>query len=115
MARTVGLRMAGYEAVPQETPFADWALAETEPLVAVSSTGWPHAALPLIVMKIAPSVCVPADTWACWQVAPVEVGWQLHPKPPPKKFWRLPSIDAPDGSVIATASWLVGAEPVLLT
>ncbi len=94
----------------------DWAVAETEPLVAVSSMGWPHAALPLIVMKIAPSVCAPADTWACWQIAPVEVGWQLQPKAPPKKFWSPPpTIDAPEGNVMATVSWPVGPEPVSVT
>ena len=94
----------------------DWAVAETAPLVAVSSMGCPHAVLSLIVMKIAPSARVPADTPACWQVAPVEVGWQLQPKPPPKKPWLPPpNIDAPEGSVMVTVSWRVGAEPVSVT
>ena len=56
----------------------DWALAEADPLVAVTSTGCPQAAVPLSEMKMAPAICAPADIAACWQVAPVAVGWQLQ-------------------------------------
>jgi hypothetical protein len=103
---------------------AGCALADADPLAAVSSTGWPHAELPLSVTEISPQDRSPAAIPACVQVAPVEVAWQFQSEPQSTRLGtasRPPTpqpplvIEAPVGSVIVAVTCPVAADPVSLT
>jgi len=88
---------------------ADCAFAVALPLLAESWTGWPHAAPPAPI-SIVPIASVSAAIASCWQVAPVDVGWQLQPSEP---WWAcsIPMNQLPEGSVMVAVSSLVAAVP----
>jgi hypothetical protein len=96
--------------------FADSALAEALPLVAVIFTGWPQALELPIAMKIVPVDWLPAAMLAYSQLAPLSVGWHDQPPPwPPCPPWPPPIIQVPAGRVIEAVTWPVAAVPLLLT